>query len=248
MPYSQGYRYILRVVDHMSCFGYVAPVKFKEAEEIGTQVVKIISTSIAPQILQFDNGREVSISSFYCCQFECDVECQFKYTEWTISIVFHQTWRVPTLYFTCAQTDGTPLCRQQVLDVSLLQHENQNHNIKCRDIMEVYIPRGTSNDWVTLLFLHSCRTSERVDLKMEMFMIWYQNHSHSALVANHEDFSCSLACVFLYHTLHPTFVNNNMNVIQSQLHRTFFLHLNALTVDQCVLCGIDAIPSWDCIL
>lgn len=72
MPYSQGYRYILRVVDHMSCFGYVAPVKFKEAEEIGTQVVKIISTSIAPQILQFDNGREVSISSFYCCQFECD--------------------------------------------------------------------------------------------------------------------------------------------------------------------------------
>jgi len=22
------------------------------------------------------------------CQFECDVECQFKYTEWTISIVF----------------------------------------------------------------------------------------------------------------------------------------------------------------
>ena len=37
-------------------------------------------------------------------QFECDVECQFKYTEWTISIVFHQTWRVPTLYFTCAQT------------------------------------------------------------------------------------------------------------------------------------------------
>ena len=66
MPYSQGYRYILRVVDHMSCFCYVAPVKFKEAEEIGTQVVKIISTSITTQILQFDNGREVSISSFSC--------------------------------------------------------------------------------------------------------------------------------------------------------------------------------------
>ena len=122
-------------------------------------------------------------------QFEFDVECQFKYTEWTISIVFHQTWRVPTLYFTCAQTYGTPLCRQQVLDVSLLQHENQNHNIKCRDIMEVYIPRGTSNDWATLLFLHSCQTSERVDLMMEMFMIWYQNHSHSALVTNHKGFS-----------------------------------------------------------
>jgi hypothetical protein len=66
MPYSQSYQYILRVVDHMSCFGYVAPIKFKETEEIGTQVVKIISTSIAPQILQFDNRHEVSISSFNC--------------------------------------------------------------------------------------------------------------------------------------------------------------------------------------
>ena len=61
MPFSQGYRYILRVVDHMSCFGYVAPIKLKEAEEIGRQVVKIISTSVAPQILQFDNGRKVSL-------------------------------------------------------------------------------------------------------------------------------------------------------------------------------------------
>ncbi len=51
MPFSQGYRYVLRVVDHMFCFGYVPPIKFKEAAEIGRQVVKIISTSIAPQIL-----------------------------------------------------------------------------------------------------------------------------------------------------------------------------------------------------
>jgi hypothetical protein len=61
MPFSQGYRYILRVVDHMSCFGYIAPIKLKEAKEIGRQVVKIISTSVAPQILQFDNGHEVSL-------------------------------------------------------------------------------------------------------------------------------------------------------------------------------------------
>jgi hypothetical protein len=40
MPFSQGYRYILRVVDHMSCIGYVAPIKLKEAEEIGRQVVR----------------------------------------------------------------------------------------------------------------------------------------------------------------------------------------------------------------
>jgi hypothetical protein len=73
MPYSQGYQYILRVVDHMSCFGYVAPVKLKEASEIGTQVVKIISISIAPKIIQVGNGHEVSLLWFMCLHSECDI-------------------------------------------------------------------------------------------------------------------------------------------------------------------------------
>jgi hypothetical protein len=64
MPFSQGYR--LRVVDQMSCIGYVAPIKLKEGEEISTQVVKIITTSVALQILQFDNGHEVSLLLFMC--------------------------------------------------------------------------------------------------------------------------------------------------------------------------------------
>ncbi len=71
-PFSQGYQYILRVVDHMSCFGYVAPIKFKEAKEIGKQVVKIISTSIPPQIQQFDNGCEVCFLWPMCLHSECD--------------------------------------------------------------------------------------------------------------------------------------------------------------------------------
>ncbi len=57
----------------MSFFDYVAPVKFKEDEDIGTQVVKIISTSIAPQILQFDNGCEVSLLLLMCLHSKCDV-------------------------------------------------------------------------------------------------------------------------------------------------------------------------------
>jgi hypothetical protein len=58
MPEYNGFRYILRVVDRLSCYGYVAPLRQKESEEIGWAVVKIISTSIAPEVLQSDNGRE----------------------------------------------------------------------------------------------------------------------------------------------------------------------------------------------
>ena len=59
MPEYNGFRYILRVVDHLSCFGYVAPLRQKESEEIGLALVRIISTSVAPEVLQSDNGREV---------------------------------------------------------------------------------------------------------------------------------------------------------------------------------------------
>ncbi len=59
MPEYNGFRYILRVVDHLFCYGYVAPLRQKESEEIGLAVARIISTSIAPEVLQSDNGREV---------------------------------------------------------------------------------------------------------------------------------------------------------------------------------------------
>jgi hypothetical protein len=59
MSEYNNFRYILRVLDHLSCYGYVAPLTQKESEEIGWAVVKIISTFIAPEVLQSDNGREV---------------------------------------------------------------------------------------------------------------------------------------------------------------------------------------------
>ena len=42
-----------------------------------------------------------------------------EYTEWSFSIIYHETWRVPTLYFQCIHLDGTPLSRKQVLDILL---------------------------------------------------------------------------------------------------------------------------------
>lgn len=63
LPPFNGYDHMLRVVDHLSKFGYVYPVKTKTAEEVGKSLLCILSTSIMPSILQSDNGGEVSNSS-----------------------------------------------------------------------------------------------------------------------------------------------------------------------------------------
>jgi hypothetical protein len=59
LPPYNGYDHILRVVDHLSKFGYVYPVKSKTSEEVGKSLLCILSTSIMPSILQSDNGGEV---------------------------------------------------------------------------------------------------------------------------------------------------------------------------------------------
>lgn len=61
MPEFHGYNHILRVVDHLSKFGYVYPLKTKTSEEVGKSLLCILATSIMPKILQSDNGGEVSL-------------------------------------------------------------------------------------------------------------------------------------------------------------------------------------------
>jgi hypothetical protein len=61
MPEYNGYNYILRVVDHLSKFGYVHPIKQRTAVEVGHALLAILSTSIMPKILQSDNGGEVCL-------------------------------------------------------------------------------------------------------------------------------------------------------------------------------------------
>ncbi len=62
LPPYNGYDHMLRVVDHLSKFGYVYSVKTKTSEEVGKSLLCILSTSIMPSILQSDNGGEVSHS------------------------------------------------------------------------------------------------------------------------------------------------------------------------------------------
>jgi hypothetical protein len=56
MPEYNGYNLILRVVDHLSKFGYVYPIKTKKSEAVGKSLTCILATSIMPRILQSDNG------------------------------------------------------------------------------------------------------------------------------------------------------------------------------------------------
>ena len=48
----------------------------------------------------------------------CNPTC-YDVTEWTFSIVFHDTWRVPTLYFHVHDIDGTPITRDKVVTILL---------------------------------------------------------------------------------------------------------------------------------
>ncbi len=60
MPSYLGYCYILRVVDHLSTYGFVRKLKHRNGEEMGDELVHILSSSMIPDVLQLDNGREVS--------------------------------------------------------------------------------------------------------------------------------------------------------------------------------------------
>jgi hypothetical protein len=59
-----SYNYILRVIDHLSKFGYVQPLKKWNAKEVGDALLGILCSSIMPRILQSDNGAEVSFFLF----------------------------------------------------------------------------------------------------------------------------------------------------------------------------------------
>ncbi len=65
MPQFNGYNYILRVVNHLSKFGYVCPIKTTTSTEVGKSLLCTPATSIMPRILQSDNGGEVRFRYFF---------------------------------------------------------------------------------------------------------------------------------------------------------------------------------------
>jgi hypothetical protein len=67
-PY--GHNYILSIVDHLSKFRYVQPLKRRCSEEVGDALISILSMSIMPRILQSDNGGKVCMH--FCCMLLTD--------------------------------------------------------------------------------------------------------------------------------------------------------------------------------
>jgi len=60
MPPYQDYRYILHVLDHLSQYGFVAPLAHRSSKEVATSLLAILSCAFMPNNLQSDNGGEVS--------------------------------------------------------------------------------------------------------------------------------------------------------------------------------------------
>ena len=126
-------------------------------------------------------------------------------TEWSFSIVFHELWRVPTLYFQCCHIDGTPLLRQEVLKILFnisstltssgsLEHDSLTNKIDDPgalggDAAEIMMTEEQTWEFVSqeehpmtgmpCYFLHPCQTAVR----MELLLHSHQQQGHS----NHEN-------------------------------------------------------------
>jgi len=55
---KDGYKWILRFIDHHCGYAHVAALKSKTAKEVGDAVICILGVAIIPEILQSDNGGE----------------------------------------------------------------------------------------------------------------------------------------------------------------------------------------------
>lgn len=79
------------------------------------------------------------------------------FTEWSFSVVFHEIWRVPTLYFDVNFIDGTPITRKEVVRlVSDSMTEEQSWDF----ISQEEHPMTGSPSF----FLHPCQTVAKMEL------------------------------------------------------------------------------------
>jgi len=51
-------------VDHLSQHGFMSPLRLQSSQEVGDALLRILSQAVIPEILQSDNGGEVSINIF----------------------------------------------------------------------------------------------------------------------------------------------------------------------------------------
>lgn len=97
-------------------------------------------------------------------------------TEWTFSVVFHETWRVPTLYFQVHGIDGTPTTREEVLRILLNSRGSSGGNTADFYANDSMTEEQTW-DFVSQeehpmtgkpsFFLHPCQTATKIELLLQ---------------------------------------------------------------------------------
>ena len=85
-----------------------------------------------------------------------------EYAEFTFSVVFNDTWRVPTLYFTCYRGDGAPLRRREVLDILLRGQRSARSSDEDEALWEFVSQEEHPVTGTPAYFLHPCRTADRM--------------------------------------------------------------------------------------
>lgn len=98
----------------------------------------------------------------------CNPTC-YDVTEWTFSIVFHDTWRVPTLYFHVHDIDGTPITRDKVVTILLSSTRGNETNANGSIMTEEETWDFVSQEEHPMtgkpsFFLHPCQAAAKMEL------------------------------------------------------------------------------------
>ena len=96
-----------------------------------------------------------------------DQKRQFD-TEWTFSIIYSSTFRVPVLYFSVQEMNGSPVGRQQVLEILRQEHSKRSSFAISDDIptdtWEFISQEEHPITGLVSYFLHPCQSAERLHL------------------------------------------------------------------------------------
>jgi hypothetical protein len=114
------------------------------------------------------SGSIVELDEYESTAYNCNP--RHDVTEWTFSVVFHETWRVPTLYFQVHDIDGTPINREEVVSIllnSIRETTGANDANDCMTEEQTWDFVSQEEHPMTgkpSFFLHPCQTATKMEL------------------------------------------------------------------------------------
>ncbi len=131
-------------------------------------------------------------------------------TEWTFSVVFHETWRVPTLYFHVHDIDGSPITRDDVLTILLSGTRgnatavNTNESMTEEETWDFVSQEEHPMTGKPSFFLHPCQTATKME------MILHQPKHYCPLLSWMSMILPSVGCTispYVYHEAQKNMMN-----------------------------------------